>query len=68
MPFKQVHNIVSGDVDFDSFGMAPWDAGGMHPRTRSEEIRTTVVNAAVVPTSDHARTRSDYDNEYGKWT
>ena len=30
MPFKQVHNVVSGDVDFDSFGMAPWDAGGMH--------------------------------------
>ena len=30
MPFEQVHNVVSGDVDFDSFGMAPWDAGGMH--------------------------------------
>ena len=30
MPFEQVHNAVSGDVDFDSFGMAPWDAGGMH--------------------------------------
>ena len=25
-----MHNVVSGDVDFDSFGMAPWDAGGMH--------------------------------------
>ena len=22
--------MVSGDVDFDSLGMAPWDAGGMH--------------------------------------
>ena len=21
---------MSGDVNFDSFGMAPWDAGGMH--------------------------------------
>ena len=30
MTFEQVHNVVSGDVDFDSFGMAPWDAGGMH--------------------------------------
>ena len=30
MPFEQVHNVESGDVDFDSFGMAPWDAGGMH--------------------------------------
>ena len=35
MPFERVHNVVSGDVDFDSFGMAPWDAGGMHLRTRS---------------------------------
>ena len=30
MPFKQTYNVVSGDMDFDSFGMAPWDAGGMH--------------------------------------
>ena len=30
MPFEQVHNVVSGDVEFDSFGMAHWDAGGMH--------------------------------------
>ena len=29
MPFGQVHNVVSGNVDFNSFGMAPWDAGGM---------------------------------------
>ena len=29
-PLEQVHCVVSGDVDFDSFGMAPWDAGGMH--------------------------------------
>ena len=59
MPFEQVHDVVSGDVDVDSFGMAPWDAGGMHSRTRSEAIRdydATVVNAAVVPTSDHTRT------------
>ena len=30
MRFEQVHCVVSGDVDFESFGMAPWDAGGMH--------------------------------------
>ena len=30
MPFEQDHSVESGDVDFDSFGMAPWDAGGMH--------------------------------------
>ena len=29
-PLEQVHYIVSDDVDFDSFGMAPWDAGGIH--------------------------------------
>ena len=28
MPVKQVHNVVSGDVDFDSFGMAPWTPAG----------------------------------------
>ena len=27
---EQVHYVVSGDVKFDSFGMAHWDAGGMH--------------------------------------
>ena len=36
IPFEQVHNVECGDVDFDSFGMAPWDAGGMHSRTCSE--------------------------------
>ena len=29
-PLEQVHCVVSGEVDFDSFGMAPWDAGGRH--------------------------------------
>ena len=29
-PLEQVHYVVSGDVNFDSFGMAPWDAGGIH--------------------------------------
>ena len=44
-PFEQVHCVVSGDVDFDSFGMAPWDAGGIHgdscqPR---ETLRTMML-------------------------
>ena len=29
-PLELVHYVVSGDVNVDSFGMAPWDAGGMH--------------------------------------
>ena len=29
-PLEQVHYVVSGYVDFDSFGMTPWDAGGTH--------------------------------------
>ena len=42
-PFERVRSVVSGDVDFDSFGMAPWDAGGMHSRTRSEVLQTMMV-------------------------
>ena len=34
---------MSGDVDFDSFGMGPWDAGGMHSHTRSEPFRTIML-------------------------
>ena len=30
MPFEQMYNVVSGDMDFDSSRKAPWDAGGMH--------------------------------------
>ena len=29
-PLEQVRHVVSDDVDFDYFGMAPWDAGGIH--------------------------------------
>ena len=37
--------VVSGDVDFDSFGMAPWDAGGMHGNScqRRETFRTMML-------------------------
>ena len=27
---EQVYRVESGDVDFDSFEMAPWDASGMY--------------------------------------
>ena len=29
-PLEQMRYVVSDDVDSDYFGMAPWDAGGMH--------------------------------------
>ena len=29
-PLEQMRYVVSDDVDSDSFGMVPWDAGGMH--------------------------------------
>ena len=28
-PIEHLHCVVSDDVDFDSFWMSPWDAGGM---------------------------------------
>ena len=28
-PLEQVHYVASDNVKFDSFGMEPWDAGGM---------------------------------------
>ena len=29
-PLEQVHCVVSGYINFNSFGMAPWDAGGTY--------------------------------------
>ena len=44
MPFEQVHDVVSGNVDFDSFGMAPWDAGGIHgDRCQLHEAIQTIM-------------------------
>ena len=44
MPFEQVHNVVSGNVDFDYFWMAPWDAGGMHgDRCQLREALQTLI-------------------------
>ena len=65
MPFEQVHSVESGDVDFDSFGMAPWDVGGMHSCTHSEPFLTIMLQWLI---RNHTQTQSDYDNVYGKWT
>ena len=43
MPFEQVCRVESGDVDFDSFGMAAWDACGMDSRTLGEPYRTRML-------------------------
>ena len=43
MPRKQVYWVESGDVDFDSFKMAPWDAGGMYSHTLGEPYRTRML-------------------------
>ena len=44
-PIEQVRYVVSSDVDFDSFGMAPWDAGGTHGNDcqRRETFRTMML-------------------------
>ena len=43
MPFEQVYGVESGDVDFDSFGMAPWDASRMYSRTLGEPYWTRML-------------------------
>ena len=44
-PLEQMHYVVSDDVNPDSFGMAPWDAGGMHGNDcqRRETFRTMML-------------------------
>ena len=44
-PLAQMRYVVTDDVDFDSFGMAPWDAGGMHGNDcqRRETFRTMML-------------------------
>ena len=44
-PLRQVRYVVSSDVDFDSFGMVPWDAGGMHGNDcqRRETFQTMML-------------------------
>ena len=43
MPFEQVYSVESGNVDFDSVGMAPWDAGVMNSRTLGEPDQTRML-------------------------
>ena len=40
---EQVYRVESGDVDFDSFEMTPWDAGGMYSQTLGEPYRTRML-------------------------
>ena len=43
MPFKQTCDEESGDADFDTFKMAPWDAGG----TQSDKLQEVMCRAMV---------------------
>ena len=66
MSFEQVHRVESGDMDFDSFGMAPWDAGGMYSQTLGEPYRTKMLQWLMqllcrpVITNGLIRTRTVY--------
>ena len=69
-PLEQMRYAVSDDVDSDSFGMAPWDAGGMHgndcecrewlirllcrPVIRNGLVMTTRMNHALYMGKVHA--------------
>ena len=48
-PLEQMHYVVSGNVDFDSFGMAPWDAGMLHGYSCQlrESLRTMMLQWLV---------------------
>ena len=63
---------MSGDVDVDSFGMAPWDAGGMHGnRYQPHEAIHTVMSQwsmrcscrPAVVHGLHRKTTMDTENE-----
>ena len=54
-----MHNVVSGDVDLDSFGMAPWDAGGMHDdRCQLREALRTMMRLLCRPVIVHGLNRT----------
>ena len=53
-PLERMRYVVSDDVNFDYFGMAPWDAVGIHGDIPDYDV--TVVNVAVVPAHDYERT------------
>ena len=58
MPFKQTYNGVSGDADFDSFEMAPWDADGIHG-----DISQDVMCQPVLAHKLDRRTTRNTENE-----
>ena len=60
-PFKQTHSVVSDDADFDSFGMASWDAGGIHGD--GSQSRDVMCRPTIVHELDR---RTTMNTEYGK--
>ena len=54
MPFKQTCNGVSGDADFDSFEMAPWDAGGI----QGDKLHDVMYRPIIVHKLDRRTTRN----------
>ena len=66
MSFERVYRVESGDVDFDSFGMAPWDAGGMYSRTLGEPYRTRMLQWLMRLLCRPVRERP-LDSQGGAW-
>ena len=60
MPFNQTCNGVSGDADFDSFKMAPWDAGGI----QGDKLHNVMYRPVIVHELDRRTTRNTEIN----WT
>ena len=61
--------MVSGDVDFDSFGMAPWDASGMHGDScQLREMLRTRMLQWLMRLLCRPVIMNGLENEYGKWT
>ena len=63
-PLEHLHRIVSDDMDFDSFWMAPWDAGG----TLGDSCRLCVafwrtMLRSVLPAGDYGWTQYRYGTD-----
>ena len=63
-PLEQMRYVVSDEVTFGSFGMAPWDAGGMYCNDcqRRETFRTMMLQWLI-----RLMCRPVIRNEYGVW-
>ena len=59
MPCRQTCNGVSGDADFDSFEMAPWDAGGIQGDRFHEVMCRTIVHKLDRWTTRNTENRLD---------